>query len=65
MIVLGDETRRVLFSGRPFLGSTLLLNGIRYQVIGSIKRVGHGDNNDKNLWSFVPFSTMRQDFPML
>ncbi|MFZ3341456.1 MAG: ABC transporter permease [Terriglobales bacterium] len=65
VIVIGDETRRVLFSGRPFLGSTILLNGIRYQIIGSVKRTGHGDNNDKNLWSFVPFSTMRQDFPML
>jgi len=65
VIVLGDETRRVLFNGRPFLGGTILLNGIRYQVIGSVQRVGHGDNNDQNLWSFVPFSTMRQDFPML
>jgi len=65
VIVLGDETRRVLFSGRPFLGTTILLNGIRYSVIGSVKRVGHGDNNDQNLWSFVPFTTMREDFPML
>ena len=65
VVVLGDEARRVLFNGRPFIGSTILLNGIRYQVIGSVKRVGHGDNNDQNLWSFVPFSTMRQDFPML
>jgi putative ABC transport system permease protein len=65
VIVLGDEARRVLFSGRPFIGSTILLNGIRYRVIGSVKRVGHGDNNDQNLWSFVPFSTMREDFPML
>jgi putative ABC transport system permease protein len=65
VVVLGDETRRVLFSGRPFLGSTILLNGIRYEVIGSAKRVGYGNNNDHNLWSFVPFTTMRQDFPML
>jgi len=65
VIVLGDETRRVLFSGRPYVGTTILLNGIRYQVIGSVKRLGHGDNNNQNLKSFVPFSTMRQDFPML
>jgi len=65
VIVIGDETRRVLFSGRPFLGSTILLNGIRYQVVGVVKRLGHGDNNNMNLTNFVPFTTMRQDFPML
>jgi len=65
VIVLGDEARRVLFSGRPYLGSTILLNQVRYRVIGSLKRTGHGDNNDRNLMSFVPFSTMREDFPML
>jgi putative ABC transport system permease protein len=31
VIVLGDETRRVLFPGRPFLGSTVLLNGVRFE----------------------------------
>jgi len=65
VIVIGDEARRVLFNGRPFLGSTILLNDIRYRVIGSLKRIGHGNNNDRNLMSFVPFSTMREDFPML
>jgi putative ABC transport system permease protein len=65
VIVLGDEARRVLFPGRPFLGSTILLNGIRFHVIGSLQRIGHGNNNDRNLMSFVPFTTMREDFPML
>src|SRR5690349_7181564 len=64
VIVLGDETKRVLFPGRPALGSTILLNGIRFQVIGVIKRLGHGDNTTTNLKSFIPFSTMRQYFPV-
>ena len=64
VIVLGDETRRVLFPGRPALGSTILLNGIRLQVIGILKRLGHGDNTTTNLKSFIPFSTMRQHFPV-
>lgn len=64
VIVLGDETRRVLFPGRPALGSTILLNGIRFQVIGILKRLGHGDNTTTNLKSFIPFSTMRQHFPV-
>jgi putative ABC transport system permease protein len=64
VIVLGDETKRVLFPGRPALGSTILLNGIRFQVIGVIKRLGHGDNTNVNLKSWIPFTTMRQFFPV-
>jgi len=63
VIVLGDETRRTLFLGRPAVGSTILLNGIRFEVIGTLKRIGHGDNMNQNLQSFVPFSTMHEFFP--
>jgi putative ABC transport system permease protein len=63
VIVLGDEARRTLFSGRPAVGSTILLNGIEFEVIGTLQRIGHGDNNNQNLRSFVPYSTMREAFP--
>ena len=62
VIVLGDEARRTLFSGRPSIGSTILLNGIRFEVIGTLKRMGHGDDTNQNLQSFVPFSTMHEYF---
>jgi len=62
VIVLGDETRRTLFMGRPAIGSTILLNGIRFEVIGTLKRIGHGDNTNQNLQSYVPFATMQQYF---
>jgi len=62
VIVLGDETRRTLFLGRPSVGSTILLNGIRFTVIGTLKRVGHGDNTSQNLKSVIPFNTMREYF---
>jgi putative ABC transport system permease protein len=62
VVVLGDEARRVLFPGRPFVGSFILLNGNRFQVIGSLKRVGHGDNNTQNLRIYIPFETMQQNF---
>jgi putative ABC transport system permease protein len=65
VIVLGDETRRTLFSGRPSIGSTILLNGVRFQVVGTLQRVGHGDNNTQNLKNYVPFSTMHEFFPPL
>jgi putative ABC transport system permease protein len=64
VIVLGDEARRILFPGRPYLGSTILLNGIRFEVIGANQRIGHGDNLAQNLKSWIPFSTMRQYFPV-
>jgi len=65
VIVLGDETRRTLFSGRPSIGSTILLNGTRFEVIGTLQRIGHGDNNTQNLKNYIPFSTMHQYFPPL
>ena len=63
VIVLGDETRHTLFLGRPAVGSTILLNGIRFTVIGTLKRIGHGDNMNQNLKSMMPFNTMREFFP--
>ena len=62
VIVLGEEVERTLFPGRPALGSTILLNGVQFEVIGTLQRIGHGDNNTFNLRSFLPFSTMREYF---
>jgi putative ABC transport system permease protein len=62
VIVLGDEARRVLFPGRPSVGSTILLNGVQFEVIGTLQRIGHGDNSNQNLQCFIPFSTMREYF---
>src|SRR5580704_2275630 len=62
VVVLGDEARKNLFPGRPALGSTILLGGLRFQVIGTAKRIGHGDNNTMNLRIFVPFHTMQNNF---
>ena len=65
VLVLGDEARRILFPGRPSIGSIVLLNGVRFQVIGTLKKIGHGNNNDLNLRIFIPFNTMRMYFPPL
>lgn len=62
VIVIGDEVRRTLFPGRPAVGATILLNGIRFTVIGTLKKVGHGDNMNLNLRSFVPFHAMQDYF---
>ncbi len=62
--VIGDEMLKNLFPGRPAVGNTIMLNGIRFQVIGVIKRVGHGDNNSTNNRVLLPFTTMRVYFPL-
>jgi putative ABC transport system permease protein len=62
--VVADEMLKNLFPGRPAVGNTILLNGIRFEVIGVVERVGHGDNNSTNNRVFLPFSTMRQFFPL-
>jgi len=62
VIVLGDEARRTLFLGRPSVGATVLLNGIRFEVIGTLQRIGHGDNMNQNLQSYVPFHSMQEYF---
>ncbi len=62
VIVLGDEARRTLFPGRPAVGSTILLNGVLFEVAGTVARIGHGDNNTQNLQCFLPFSTMQEYF---
>ena len=49
---LGDEARRTLFPGRPAVGATILLNGVRFTVIGTLQRIGHGDNMNQNLQSY-------------
>ena len=63
--VLGDEMLKNLFPGRPAVGNSILLNGLRFEVVGAIERVGHGDNNSTNNRVFMPFSTMREYFPMI
>jgi putative ABC transport system permease protein len=63
VIVIGDESQRILFPGRPVVGSYVLLNGERFQVIGVMKRLGHGNDMGDNTRIIMPYRTMRKDFP--
>jgi len=64
VVVLGDEMSRNLFPGRPAVGSFILLNGHRFEVIGTLSRVGRGDDNSTNTRCYIPFQVMRSDFPL-
>ncbi len=62
--VIGTEFVRLLFPGRPVIGSRLLINGVPFQVIGTIQNIGHGNTNDQNMRLVMPYSTMQTYFPM-
>jgi putative ABC transport system permease protein len=64
VVVLGDEMTHHLFPGRPAIGSFILLNGYRFEIIGTLKRVGRGDDNMTNTRAYIPFQVMRSDFPL-
>jgi putative ABC transport system permease protein len=62
--ILGREMTRNLFPGRPSVGNTVTLNGIRFQVIGMLSIIGNLEQNSTNIRIFVPFNTMRELFPL-
>jgi putative ABC transport system permease protein len=64
VVVLGDEMSRNLFPGRPALGAFILLNGYRFEVVGTLQRVGRGDDNSTNTRAYIPFQIMRSEFPL-
>lgn len=63
VVLIGDEVRRMLFAGNPALGSTLLLNQIRFEVVGTVQKIGREGNFGTNMRIFVPYETMEQLFP--
>jgi putative ABC transport system permease protein len=58
VIILGDELSKNLFSGRPAIGSSVLLDDVRFEVIGTLKRIGRGDENMTNMRAYIPFQVM-------
>jgi putative ABC transport system permease protein len=64
VVVLGYEMRRNLFPGRPAIGSNILLNGIRFEVVGVLANIGRQENNPDNLRIYMPWSTMRNYVPL-
>jgi len=62
--VLGTEMMKNLYSGRAAVGTHILLNGIPFDVIGVLPKVGKEGFNGTNIRIFVPISTMRELFPI-
>src|SRR5437660_2430028 len=64
VIVLGNELLKTLFPGRPALGEFVLLNGLRFEVVGSMPHLGRGDNMWLNMRGYIPFPVMAMSFPI-
>ena len=62
--IVGWELLKNMFPGRPAVSSTILLNGIRFDVIGVVQKIGKEGNNGTNGRIFVPVETMRMLFPL-
>ena len=63
--VIGIEMRKNLFQGAPPVGNHILLNGVRFDVIGVADNVGgRREDNPRNATIYIPLSTMRQYFPV-
>jgi putative ABC transport system permease protein len=57
------DLQKNLFPGRPAIGSTILLNGVRFEIIGILKPNAKDTQNAQDTRCFIPFETMRQYFP--
>jgi putative ABC transport system permease protein len=59
VVFLGDKLKERLFSGRPAIGETITINGIRFLVIGLMERKMQLSNyftsDDES--AFIPYST--------
>jgi len=62
--VIGDEMARNLYPGKEPLGAPLLLNGVRFQIVGIISSIGVNENNSTNNRVYVPYTAMHQYFPL-
>jgi len=62
--VVGWELLKNVFPGRPAVGSTILLNQVRFDVIGVLAKVGQDGQNGTNARIFIPLETMRDLFPL-
>jgi putative ABC transport system permease protein len=62
--VLGFQMTKNLFPGWPAIGSFILINDVRFEVIGVLRNIGRQENNMNNVRLYMPFSTMRTFFPM-
>jgi putative ABC transport system permease protein len=65
VVILGDATRKQLFSGKPALGANLEIKSVPYTVIGVLEKKTQNSNysGPDNDFLFAPYSAVARDFP--
>ncbi|MBV9670998.1 MAG: ABC transporter permease [Acidobacteriales bacterium] len=61
VVILCDEPVKQLFpNDAPVIGSSILLNGVDFKVIGTVKKIGRdGGMNGMNARAFIPFPAFK------
>ncbi len=66
VVVIGNGMNKQLFADRDAIGAEITLNGLPYTIIGRIRKKEQDSNytGADNQRLFLPYETMRRDFPM-
>src|SRR4030095_7807188 len=66
VVVIGYEAARQLFADRDLIEQQIQLNGIPYTIIGKIRKKEQDSNytGADNERLFIPYETMKKDFPL-
>src|SRR5262245_11288149 len=66
VVVIGFDMSKQLFADRDPVNQQLTLNGLPYTVIGRVRKKEQDSNytGPDNNRLFIPYETMRKDFPM-
>ncbi len=66
VVVIGYEAARQLFADRDPIGQQVQLNSIPYTIIGKVRKKEQDSNytGADNERLFIPYETMRKDFPL-
>jgi putative ABC transport system permease protein len=64
VIIIATDLRKNLFPGRPSLGSTVLLNGVRFEIIGLLRESSRDTRNSQDTRAYIPYETMKAYFPL-
>lgn len=63
VIVIGEETRKLLFEHTDPIGKTLFADGKAYRVVGTFQKIGSQSLVGGDKLCIVPATTLRQDYP--
>jgi len=64
--IIGEDMGKQLFADRDPIGQQISLNGLPYTVVGRVRKKEQDSNytGPDNNRLFLPYETMRKDFPM-